>query len=477
MLTKPSLSKCVLAGDPTQASHRLYLRKAGRIRTVRPGLGSFKDPSTTRVSAQASMQLTQRSVWSITKQGSLSNLSVLKEPVPELLPGQALVAVKAIGLNFADVFCCLGLYQAAPPGAFVPGLEFAGEVVDVREPHVAAPGSTPTAPSFRPGNRVLGVTRFGAFTTHIALDTRYLRSIPASWSYQEAASFPVQTLTAAYGLFSCGGLRKGSTVLVQAAAGGVGLQALHLLQKLQCNVLGLTSSEDKVQLLNIMYSSQSCNTIGPDIPSSKAALVGATDNISSSRSSSGTSSRGDSPKPQGPAMQFLTRELSTSAIRAQLSTFLSMHHLQGFDIILDSVAGPYFQPSYDALNPCGRHVIFGAAALTPPPGVSLEKTWGLLAPWNLLAAVKLLLGWLNRPKLDVIAMPGHNKGVVGFNLIWLYDQIDLMTDLYDQVEQLQLQPPLVGKEFHWEQLPEALSFLQSGRSVGKVVVTINDNGE
>jgi NADPH:quinone reductase-like Zn-dependent oxidoreductase len=170
------------------------------------------------------------------------------------------------------------------------------------------------------------------------------------------------------------------------------------------------------------------------------------------------------------------RESSKAAIRAQLSAFLSTRSLQGFDIILDSVAGPYFQPSYDALNPCGRHVIFGAAALTPPPGISLERNWGLLAPWNLLAAVKLLVAWLNRPKLDVLAMPGHNKGVIGFNLIWLYDQMDLITDLYDRVEQLQLQAPLVGKEFDWEQLPEALAFLQSGKSVGKVVVTISNKG-
>ena len=77
----------------------------------------------------------------------------------------------------------------------------------------------------------MGVTRFGAYTSHAVLGTQYLRRFPDSWSFDQAAAFPVQTLTAAYGLLSLGSLRQGSTVLVHSAAGGVGLQALQILAR------------------------------------------------------------------------------------------------------------------------------------------------------------------------------------------------------------------------------------------------------
>jgi alcohol dehydrogenase len=59
-----------------------------------------------------------------------------------------------------------------------------------------------------------------------------------------------------------------------------------------------------------------------------------------------------------------------------------------------------------------------------------------------------------------------------FNLIWLYDRLDLLTDLYNKVDGLSLGPPLVGKVFGFEEMPAALAYLQSGRSVGKVVVAV-----
>jgi alcohol dehydrogenase len=282
------------------------------------------------------------------------------------------------------------------------------------------------------GDHVLGVTRFGAFATHVALDTAYLRPIPADWSYEQAAAFPVQTLTAAYGLFSCGGLQPGDAVLVQSAAGGVGLQALQICCRLGCAVLGLVGSPDKVQLLEQQF-----------------------------KHSSGSG-----------GLHFAVRQQDTAAIQQQLAGFLAEQRLEGFQVVLDAVAGPYFRPSYEALRPTGRYVIFGAAALTPPPGASLQPGLGLLNPSNLLAAAKLVWGWINRPKLDVLAMPGDNKSVAGFNLIWLYNQQRLMAGLYATVERLQLPAPLVGHTYSWQQLPEALAFLQSGRSVGKVVVVV-----
>ena len=69
-----------------------------------------------------------RHAWRIDRAGSLARLRRVSEPIPAPGPGEARVAVKAIGVNFADIFACLGLYSATPRGSFVPGLEFAGVV-------------------------------------------------------------------------------------------------------------------------------------------------------------------------------------------------------------------------------------------------------------------------------------------------------------------------------------------------------------
>ena len=91
-----------------------------------------------------------RHAWRIDRAGSLDRLRRVSEPIAAPGPGEARVAVKAIGLNFADIFACQGLYSATPKGSFIPGLEFAGVVEEVH----GAP--------FTPGDRVVGLTRFGA---------------------------------------------------------------------------------------------------------------------------------------------------------------------------------------------------------------------------------------------------------------------------------------------------------------------------
>ncbi|WIA08383.1 hypothetical protein OEZ85_007822 [Tetradesmus obliquus] len=384
-----------------------------------------------------------RRAWHITNQGDMGSLRLVEEAMPQLnSPGQVLVEVQALGLNLADVFCCLGLYKAAPKGDFVPGLEFSGVVIAA-----AAEQGQPEPQQqqqqqqqqqrYKPGDRVLGVLRFGAFASHVAIPAAYLRPIPADWSFQQAASYPVQTLTAAFGLYECGGFRSGQCVLVHSAAGGVGLQALQILARQQASVLGLVGSADKVQLLDSLYNSSSS-----DGQAQQAAAAGAAPPSQQQQ--------------QQQHMEFAMRVSGTSAIAEQLSGFLERAGRPGFDVTLDSLGGEYFKPSYAALNPCGRHVIFGAGSLTPKPGarLSLNPAVLLAAPASLLALAKLIWGWLQRPRLDVIAMPGDNKGVVGFNLIWLYDRLDLLADLYDKLDSLRLGPPL------------------SGRSVGKVVVTL-----
>lgn len=99
----------------------------------------------------------------------------------------------------------------------------------------------------------VGVTKFGAYTSHIQLDTSYLRHFREAWSYKQAAAFPVQALTALYGLQSLGAIRSGSCLLIHSAAGGVGLAALKIARHFGCSVLGTVGSADKLQTLDEQF--------------------------------------------------------------------------------------------------------------------------------------------------------------------------------------------------------------------------------
>jgi NADPH:quinone reductase-like Zn-dependent oxidoreductase len=144
-----------------------------------------------------------RDVWRMHRAGSLGDLRREREDLDPPGPGEARVRVEAIGLNFADVFSCLGLYSATPRGAFIPGLECAGTVEAIGEgaPNSAVAGTEVPAlhshglhshgPGVAPGDRVMVLTRFGGFATAVNVDTRYLLRTPDAWNSDEAAAFPV----------------------------------------------------------------------------------------------------------------------------------------------------------------------------------------------------------------------------------------------------------------------------------------------
>lgn len=113
------------------------------------------------------------------KPGSLKNLQLIDDTLPPPAAGEVQVAVKTVGLNFADVFCIWGFYKAAPKETFTPGLEYAGEIVAVGE----------GVSRFKPGDRVMGITRFGGFTTGININEQYVVPIPADWDYTTGAAF------------------------------------------------------------------------------------------------------------------------------------------------------------------------------------------------------------------------------------------------------------------------------------------------
>lgn len=178
-----------------------------------------------------------RKFYQVVKAGSLNNLRLFSSEAPEPGEGKVLVNVRAIGLNYADIFAIMGLYSATPKGSFIPGLEFSGVVSNSR------------SPDFKAGQKVIGVTRFGGYDSAIVADPDYLMALPRDWSFEQGAAFPVQTFTAYYALVNLGNLRQGQSVLIHSAAGGVGLQANRIAKKYNAFTIGVVGNDQKLPLL------------------------------------------------------------------------------------------------------------------------------------------------------------------------------------------------------------------------------------
>lgn len=180
----------------------------------------------------------QRKAYQL-KAGSLNNLQLVTEELPDPQPHEVTVEVKAVGLNFADIFAIWGLYAATPEGVFVPGLEYAGIVAKVGA----------SVEGVKEGDRVMGVTRFGGYATHLNIDHRYVAPIPEGWDFAEGAAFLVQVLTAYYGLINLGDLQRGQTVLIHSAAGGVGIMANRIAKAYDAFTIGTIGRPGKQALL------------------------------------------------------------------------------------------------------------------------------------------------------------------------------------------------------------------------------------
>ncbi len=327
--------------------------------------------------------------------GNLADMRLQTFELPPPAPGEVRVAVKAVGLNFADVFAIWGLYGATPKGPFTPGLEYAGLVEAV--------GSG--VAHLKPGDRVMGVTRFGAYTTHLNIDARYALPIPEGWDFATGAAYPVQTLTAYYGMKYLGNLQHGQTVLLHSVAGGVGLQALKIARAFQCYTIGSVGTPSKVDF---------AKTHGCD-----AVLV------------------------------------RDHQFEANLKAALGNRELM---LLMDSVGGEYLTIPFNLLAPMGRAVVFGSARYATVG--NKPNRWHLLRTW------------LTRPKIDPQKLPENNRGILGFNLIWLYERAELMHQLLQEIDALHLTPPHVGHTLPFENMHDAIRLFQSGKTIGKVVLTL-----
>jgi NADPH2:quinone reductase len=167
-----------------------------------------------------------------------SDLTVREMPSPPLLPGSMRIEVRAAGCNFFDILMVQGRYQVKPPFPFVPGAEIAGIVREV----------APDVRRFAVGDRVLASNGLGGFAEECVVSARSAYALPDAMSFEEGAALPIIYPTSYAGLIDRGGLRAGETLLVHAAAGGVGTAAVQIGRALGARVIGTAGGADKCEI-------------------------------------------------------------------------------------------------------------------------------------------------------------------------------------------------------------------------------------
>jgi NADPH:quinone reductase-like Zn-dependent oxidoreductase len=333
----------------------------------------------------------------INKAGNINDLNLIEEELPPPNENEVQISIRSIGLNFADIFALTGLYSATPKGSFIPGLEYSGEIIQIGN----------NVKDYQLGDRVMGVTRFGAYTTIINSNPLLLNKIPNSWTWDEGAAFITQALTAYYALIELGNLKKGNIVLIHSAAGGVGIYANRIAKAMGAITIGSVGSEKKYDLLK---------TEGYDY--------------------------------------WICR---TSNFFNDMKEILNGRSL---NLVLECIGGQIFIDSYNLLGSSGRLVTYGSANFTPK---SNHPDWIQVA-WN----------YLTRPKIDPLQMTTENKSVMGFNLIWMWDHLEKLKIMVDEILGLNLPPQIVGKTFPFNDAKKALEYFKEGSSIGKIILTVED---
>jgi len=154
-----------------------------------------------------------------------------------LAPGQVRVAIRAAGINFPDVLMAAGQYQLKPELPFTPGVEAAGDVVEVKD-----------ADGVAVGDRVIVKLRHGAYADEVVVAPSQLTPLPSTFDYAEGATFLAAHGTAYHGLIDRGQVREGEVLLVHGAGGGVGLAAVEIGKLLEATVIAAASSEEKLDV-------------------------------------------------------------------------------------------------------------------------------------------------------------------------------------------------------------------------------------
>jgi NADPH2:quinone reductase len=213
--------------------------------------------------------------------------------------GEVGVAIRFVGINYAEILSRNGLYGWAPKKPYIPGMECSGVIEETGE------GADPS----RLGESVMVGAKYGCYAEYIAVPEGNAVPMIEGFSYEEAASFLVNYMTAWVALFKMARVAAGEKVLVTAAAGGVGTAAVQLASRAGCEVYGMAGSAEKIELIKSLGAADGFNYRDPECFKDLIGVTG------------------------------------------------------GVDAVIEMVGGGVFKRSMESLNPFGRLVVTGFASL------------------------------------------------------------------------------------------------------------------
>ena len=335
----------------------------------------------------------------IPRHGGPEVLEVQERPDPPVGPGEIRIAVRAAGINFADLMARAGSYPDAPPLPSVIGYDVAGEVESVGE----------GVSSHSVGDRVLAGTRFRGYAELVTVAEGQALPLPEAMSFEQGAGFVVNYTTAWAGVVVMGGLREGDRLLIQAAAGGVGIAVTQVARRIGAEIFG-TASASKHDAIREQ---------GVDHP-----------------------------------IDYRNQDFLEEVMRLTEGV--------GVDVAMDAIGPSSFRKSYRALRQGGRLVMFGLAEVQtgekrdiPALLKGLARMPGATMPW-----------WKS------LAVMNENKGVFGLNMLKWWDREGLDRVIEPLASPLAAGEliPVVAESFPFNRAADAHRFLAEGKNVGKVVL-------
>lgn len=265
-----------------------------------------------------------------------------------------------------------------------------------------------SAGGFKPGDRVFGFTRFGGYASVQIAEPRRLRLCPSDWDFTDCAGLPAVHFTAYHALFQVAKVVKGETILVHSAAGGVGMALLQQAKIAGCRVVGVVGCGPR--------KAEVASDFGADIVVTRS--------------------------------RRLWEEVDAAVP-------------EGFDAIFDANGVTTPRSGFKRLKLGGRLVIYGFAEMFPRGGRP--------------STTRLLWNWLRVPRFSPLAMTAANRSVMGFNIVFLTDRAELAKDGFDATLAW-ARAGLIRKSpvttFPLERVADAHRALESGDTVGKVVLTL-----
>lgn len=265
----------------------------------------------------------------------------------------------------------------------------------------------PGATRFKVGDKVLGVSLFNAYASEVCVEEDRLYLLPEKMNFEEGAAFPAVFMTAYHALFQNVVVRPGMKALIHSAAGGVGSSLVQL-----CRIYGIT-------------------TIGVVGSSHKVGVV------------------------KGLGCDHVI-DKSSEDLWKKVEEFAP----NGVDLAFDANGVETIKESYNHLAPCGKLIAYGAHSMFPKTGGKVN--------WP-----KLIKDYLKTPRFNPLNMTSENKSLITFNLSFLFDRKDLFTEAMDQLltwyQEGKLKSPPV-KRYEFDQVADAHRDLESGKTVGKLVL-------